>query len=303
MNFRIASCWFRPARTCHLGEGRVGDQLFAGVFSLSLLLMLVGCGTSRCAVGSRSASTGASPLSGSNHDPRQFDFKLDTFSFSNQLAWLYTYDAQGKWTTTTRKPRPPFTQHCFILARAVRQFFLNARFDPEQNIADEAVYRRLIREVLYTNPRRALPADEKIIIPGYSDLRSFSEAQEKLLKAESGAGWRSYVQRGHWRIVFPFSRRHQEQMAEQLVRELTQNAPVVVHVVRFPQLTINHAIALYSANVAPDGIDFLAYDPNRCDVPVHLQYDRSNRRFNFVANDYFPGGRVDVYEVYHRWNY
>ena len=79
--------------------------------------------------------------------------------------------------------------------------------------------------------------------------------------------------------------------------------PIVVHLVRFPQLTINHALVLFSANETKNEIQFAAYDPNRSDAPVSLKYNRATQTFLFGPNDYFPGGRVDVYEVYHRWDY
>jgi hypothetical protein len=234
---------------------------------------------------------------------RQFDFRTDTFSFSNQLVWAYEYDANGKWTTHRRQPRPTYTQHCFLLARLTRQFFRNATFTPNQPIADEATYRRLIRRLIASNPRKTLSENEKIIIPGYPDLRAFSQAQEKLLKAESGSGWRSYFQRGHWRVVIPFSRHGQERTAQQLLAHLEQSPPVVAHLVRFPQCTINHAVILFGSKQTEKEILFLSYDTNTPSEPITLTYDRATRTFLFAANDYFPGGRVDVYEVYHKWNY
>ena len=227
----------------------------------------------------------------------------DTFCFSNQLVWVYQYDTNGNWTTHRRQPRPTYTRHCFTLARLTKQFFRNANFDPNQPFADEATYRRLIRRVIASNPRNTPAASDKIIIPGYPDLRAFSHAQESLLKAENGGGWRSYFQRGHWRVVFPFSRRDQERAAQQLLAHLEQSPPVVVHLVRFPQLTINHAVVLFGTKQTDKEIVFLAYDPNTPAEPVILTYDRAARTFLLAANDYFPGGRVDVYEVYHKWDY
>jgi hypothetical protein len=34
-----------------------------------------------------------------------------------------------------------------------------------------------------------------------------------------------------------------------------------------------------------------------------LDYDRATKTFNFAGNDYWPGGRVDIYEVYRSWDY
>src|SRR6266446_832433 len=78
---------------------------------------------------------------------RKFDFQKDTFAYSNDLVWEYYFDAHGKWVYRRRHPQPDYTHHCFVVARSTRQFFLNARFDPGQPVADEPAYRRLIRKV------------------------------------------------------------------------------------------------------------------------------------------------------------
>jgi hypothetical protein len=189
------------------------------------------------------------------------------------------------------------------VARTVRQFFLNARFEPAQPKADDKTYRKLIRRVVASSPRHGMPEEKKIVFPGYADLRAFSQAHERLLKDECGGRWQSYVQRAHWRIVFPFTRHEQEKMEKQLVAHIEQNLPVVVHLVRFPQLTINHAILLFDAEQTEKEIRFTAYDPNRPESPKTINYDRASRTFEFEANEYFPGGRVDVYEVYCAWYY
>src|SRR6185503_208255 len=107
-----------------------------------------------------------------------------------------------------------------VVARAARQFFDNARFDPTAPVTNSSTYRHLIHEVLAHSPRHPLPPDQQIIIPGYSNLFDFSSAHEKLLKAECGGPWQSYFQRGHWRMIFPFSRAHQERSAEQLAAKI-----------------------------------------------------------------------------------
>lgn len=236
-------------------------------------------------------------------DPRRFDFQKDTFSFSNDLVWEYYYDSRGKWVSRRRHPQPDYTHHCFVVARTTRQFFLNARFEPSLPMAGESTYRRLIRQVASSNPRKALPEEKKILIPGYPDLRTFSKACEELLKQECGGAWQSYFQRGHWRMTFPVSHRHQEHMAAQLVEDLKPGAPLVVHVFCFPVLKINHALVLFGAIQDENQIRFQVYDPYNPDQSTELTYDRHKKEFTFPANDYFQGGRVKVYEVYYKWDY
>ena len=217
--------------------------------------------------------------------------------------WDYHFDEHGKWVSNPRRPKPDYTHHCFVVARSARQFFDFARFAPTQPVPDDATCRRLIRQVVSRSPERGPAGADKVVIPGYADLREFSQARGSLLKAECGGAWQSYVQHGHWRIMVPFSRGHQQRMSEQLLADLKQKRPPVVHLIRFPHLTINHALVLFDATETPGEIRFTAYDPNNPRTPVALIYDRSGRTFQFPANDYFPGGRVDVYEVYRDWRY
>ena len=231
-------------------------------------------------------------------DRRPFDFQRDTFSFPNELLWVYEYDANGKWTTRPRVPKPEYWQHCMLMAQGTKQFFYNVRFDAGRPAADRQTYRKLIGKVIRSNARRTLPENRKIVIPGYHDLREFSEAQESLLKDGLGGGWRSYFQRGHWRVVFPFTRSHQEQMAEHLLNELQSNQPRVVHLLRFPELSINHAVVFFAAQEDTQEIHFSLYDPNQPSTPRTIAYRKAARTFYFPANNYFPGGRLDVYEIY-----
>jgi hypothetical protein len=234
---------------------------------------------------------------------RPFDFQHDTFSYGNGLVWEYYYDDNGKWMHQRREPEPDYHHHCFVVARSARQFFQNARFDPALPVATEEEYRKLVERVVSIDPARTLSEEKKIVIPGYANLRAFSEEHEKILKAECGGAWRSYFQRGHWRVILPFSRGHQQRTAEQLVEDLKQNRPPVVHIICFPSLSINHALLLFDVKENEKTIDFFAYDPNRPDKPKMLTFDRASRTFNYPANDYFPGGDVDIYEIYRSWLY
>jgi len=101
------------------------------------------------------------------------------------------------------------------------------------------------RQVLSRNPRRASTAPERIVIPGCDGLRALSQAHEPLLKAECGAPWQSYFLRSHWRMVFPIGRRHQERIALQLQQRVSQGSLPMVHIFRFPRITINHGLLLY----------------------------------------------------------
>jgi hypothetical protein len=104
-------------------------------------------------------------------------------------------------------------------------------------------------------------------------------------------------------MLFPFSRDQQQHVAEMIQETLRQRGVAVVHLVRFPQLTINHAVLIFAADATPTTIDFSTYDPNEPGKPVVITFDRFTGTFQFPANSYFPGGRVDIYPIYDRWIY
>jgi hypothetical protein len=245
----------------------------------------------------------ATPESQSRVATRPFAFATDTFAFPNELVWVYFHDSKGQWTSREREPKPDYYHHCFVVARAARQFFYAARFDTNLPVADEETYRRLVRKVVDANPRKIRADKDRVVIPGFPDLRSFSMARESLLKSECGSAWESYFQRGHWRMVFPFSRGHQAATAEELVQAIEKNEAPVIHLARFPQLTINHAALVFECKEEPGQIQFTIYDPNYPAAPATLTFDKTNRRFTMPGNTYFEGGRVDIYQVYHRWCY
>ena len=250
-------------------------------FCFALLLLVAGCATS-------ATST-----------PRPFNFQTDTFSYSNQLVWEYRLDpSTGKAITSKREPPPTYTHHCFVMVRAARQFFDHAQFDP--SVPRATNYAPFVRKVIARSPRESSSDDdEKIVIPGYANLREFSRDHTELLQRKSGGAWQSYFQRGHWRMILPLTRGHQERTVERLLEDLQQNRPAIVHIVRFPSLAINHALLIYAAEEADQQIRFLAYDANNAETPVPLTYHRRERRFTLPPNSYFPrGGRVDVYRIF-----
>ena len=282
-----------PALTPALSPRRGGnewcDRLDPGAWVLLLALVLCGCAGSH----SHEASFA-----------RPFAFGEDTFAYRNDLLWVYYRDPDtGKFRHKPREPKPDYTHHCFPVARSARQFFQHARFDPAQPVADEAAYRKLIRRVVSTSPRTLLPEGERIVVPGYTNLFAFSRAQERLLKEECGGAWQSYFQRGHWRMIFPFSGRSQVKMVEQLRESIRQNRPPVVHIARFPSLTINHALVLFDVRETEAEVEFTAYDPYDPLKPSLLTFRKAERQFYYPANDYFFGGKADVYEIYCSWRY
>lgn len=235
---------------------------------------------------------------------RSFRFERDTFAYPHELVWRYHFDpVTGAMTTFKSDPPPTYYHRCFVLVRTVRQFFYHARFEPDQPLATPKTYQRLVREVVARDVRRASDETGRIVIPGYDGLRAFSQAHEPLLKTECGAAWESYFLRSHWRMIFRVSGRFSGKMAEKLKRSLTRRGVALVHLFRFPRITINHGVALYSFIESDTTIEFTAYDPNLPESPVALIYEKARRRFTFAPNIYWGGGELSVMEIYCDWPY
>ena len=232
----------------------------------------------------------------------RFEFARHTFAFENETVWEYLFDSKtGKTEFRKRVPRPPYSLRCFVLTRASRQFFYHVCFNPEAALADDETYRRLITQVMARNPRERCESAARIVIPGMGNLHEFSVAKEELLKATCGGAWQSYVVRSHWRMVFPISRAHQAGTAESLVASLRDNRPPIIHLVKFPALTVNHSMVLYSVERTDAGFAFQAYDPNNPLEPVPLNYDRETRQFILPPTRYWAGGHLNIIEIYRGW--
>src|SRR3954462_6488188 len=167
---------------CFKVPSRPRPRLFAGSMLLLFvhgILLLAGC-----------AGTPTQKRTAT----RPFQFGQDTFAYSNALTWHYEFDPEsGKTTHWKQKPAPDYTLHCFGGARAARQFFENAVFDPKAAPASEDSYRTAIHKIAHENPRLALA--HPVMSPGDANVYASSQAQEKVVKEEWGGAWQSYCQR------------------------------------------------------------------------------------------------------------
>jgi hypothetical protein len=231
-------------------------------------------------------------------EPAPFAFVDDTFSWVNELIWTYRFDAEGRLLQARRETPTEFGQRCAVMVRAVRQFFVHARFDPGAPRLERDAYDALVQRVLARDPRRKRAAPDPIAIPGYASLRAFSADHEDLLKRAVGGPWRSYVQRGNWRMIYPFLRGQQRATAETLVERVRGGELPIVHVVRYPRISINHTVLVFDTEESPEEIRFAFYDPNEARHPLELHYDRALRTFHYPRTPYFGGGPVRVYEIY-----
>ncbi len=256
------------------------------VRSILVLVLALAAG---CARRAPTAATPAPP----------FRFATDTFAFANETAREYEIDAAtGAMRWHDRDPTPDFILRCGNMVSAARTFHLQARFAPDAPRVDDATYATLMRAVIARDPRRTTAAPDPVVIPGYPDLRTFSAAHEAAMKVALLGPWQSYLQRGNWRMIFPFTIAHQRHEAESMAAAVRAGTTPIVHIVVFPGSTLNHLLLVYAVEETPAEIRFTAYDPNRADAPLIFRWDRGDRVFHYPRTDYFGGGPVRGYVVY-----
>ena len=119
-----------------------------------------------------------------------FSFSTDTFAFRNDIR--------------ARNPHRDdlYANYCFVLARGLRQFFAYARFEPFAPRLSSEEYAERVRRLGTHAPWDPVPPpDDRIVIPGYADLREFSRAQEAAVKAGLGGRFWTMVNWTNWRLT------------------------------------------------------------------------------------------------------
>ena len=228
---------------------------------------------------------------------RTFDFQKDTFAFENQTYFDYKPVSETVIEISRRHGRvPDFSRHCFQMVRAVLQFYRFAEFRPDLPKPSESEYREIVRTISRI-PAWSSGPREKIVVPGYSDLHSFSLGEKLLIQKNLGLWWPSYCRIGNWRIVFPVPRSGQERLAATLRKELDQGQIDAVYITRMKP--INHCLIVYHYTAEADGdIVFDVYDVNQPGKLVHLTYRASDRSFYFDKTWYYPGGLVSALSLF-----
>ncbi|MGH7334580.1 MAG: hypothetical protein ACREKS_17920 [Candidatus Rokuibacteriota bacterium] len=217
-----------------------------------------------------------------------FTFATDTFDFRNEIR--------------ERNPGVDnlYANYCFVLAKGLRQFFAFARFDPTAPRLDHEGYVRRSHEVLARSPwAEAVPADDRITIPGYANLRDFSRGEEQALKTALGPRFWTMVHWTNWRVTLPVTRGHQARVAHEIMRELQDGRLAQLLVTNWPKPELNHTVVAYQFRDTPDGIEFTVWDPNDPSTPNRLTFDRPQQRFVATSLYATERGIIRVFRMYY----
>lgn len=219
-----------------------------------------------------------------------FAFAADTFAFPNEIR--------------ARHPDDPdlYANYCFVLARGLRQFFVNARFDPAAPRVEHDEYVRRVREVVARAPwLEPLPPDERVVIPGYANLRDFSRAEETAVKEGLGGRFWTMMHWTNWRVAFWVTADHQASVAREAVEELAAGRLVQLLVTNLPKIELNHTVVAYAYRDTPAGIEFSVWDPNDTSGPGIVLYERDERRFWASRLYDTEPGPIRAFRMYYSW--
>ena len=229
--------------------------------------------------------------------PRPFAYPGDTFAFKNETKWNYV---GGTPQAETRdQTQREYTGRCMVLARASVQFWKFARFDPGSAPLppDELAHR--IREVCSRSVwLPALAPPDRIVIPGYANLREASVKMAPVFQANIGFGWPFYFRAGNIVIATWVTRALEDRLNGEIYHDLQMRTPTIIWAYRFPSLKMNHVVVVYSCRRDAGGYHYLVYDTNYRDACKHLDYDPKTRTFSYEPVYYFKGGPVTVRSIY-----
>lgn len=238
----------------------------------------------------------------SNTTASGFRFNQDTLGFTNSTVFAYAGGQKSLRKEEAEKERP-YTRRCFVMSRTALQFYKFARFDPRSAPLDDKALAARLRLIASQPPwYPALSPNERIVFPGYANLRALSKAHAETFQENIGLGWPTYARIGNFRMFFRRDDdRYQERTHENLNAALARGEFFVAYLSDYPHFRINHAVLVYARKPArqPGGIErYLAYDPNHADAPRELKWSPTMKIFNYEKDEEFVGGFTRVYQVY-----
>jgi hypothetical protein len=219
-----------------------------------------------------------------------FAFASDTFAFPNDIR--------------ARHPDRDdlYANYCFVLARGLRQFFAFARFAPEARRLDPDAYVERVRAITARPPWQApSPADDRVVIPGYANLREFSRAEEAAVKAGLGGRFWTLMHWTNWRVTAPVTREQQATVARAVMDELRAGRLVQLLVTNWPKPELNHTVVAYAYRPGARGVEFVVWDPNDPGEPGVMTFDTEASRFRATALYDTEPGLIRAFRMHYSW--
>jgi hypothetical protein len=235
-----------------------------------------------------------------------FSFERDTFAFQNATVLKYKNGVPFlRARSNSDDPPNLYTRHCFVMTRTAMQFRKFARFDPHGAPLNDQELAARLRQVTHHSAWRApLPENQRVVFPGYANLREMSKAREKVLKENIGDGFVTYFRPSNSRMFYEHGRTYQERTHANLDGALARGDLFIGYLSTYPKLSINHAVLIYTRKPGRSASNiehYLVYDPNHAEAPRELLWSPRERAFSYQKDIDFIGGFVRVYQAYGSW--
>src|SRR5207244_6223321 len=121
---------------------------------------------------------------------------------------------------------------------------------PLDNNQLRASIRAVSRHFAWQEP---LPENERIVFPGYANLRQMSNARAEVFKENIGSGFITYFRPSNGRMFFQHSRKYQDRTHANLDAALSRGDLFVGYLSTYLKLIINHAVLVYAREKLPPG--------------------------------------------------
>ena len=201
--------------------------------------------------------------------PRAFDFATDTLA----VRAPQPTPQEEKESLSD----PALRGH--VDAHVARQFFLHARFEPTQKPPGTETRITLVRQVLKREAHETVRDDQRVVIPGYANLRAFSRLQGHLLRAESWLVCRCENRASLLTKAFGGGS-DKDAAVNELVSSIAANRPTLVRLYRHHALQYNRSLLVFDSHAGEGQVCLTAYDPAAPQHPVELTYNRVSRSFS-----------------------
>ena len=231
-----------------------------------------------------------------------FNYQRDTLSFANWT--VFTYE-NGHIVSHKNQFGHHYSRRCFVMTRTVEQFYKFACFEPTAPRVNDRELTKRIRDITRRQPwHYPLPAEKRVFIPGYTNLRELSQDRTDLMQRNIGLGWVVYLRLGNARMFYEHSKKYQEKTHDELEQTLARGEFFIAYLSDYPIMHINHSVLVYKHDrpQSADGTDYyLVYDPNHAEAPRELTWSRRDSAFSYQKDIDFVGGFVRVYQAYGKW--
>ena len=200
--------------------------------------------------------------------PRAFDFATDTLALP--VPEPAGFEQKESLSDSALRGH--------VDAHVARQFFLHARFEPAQPPPTTEARIALVREVLKRDPTKPSAEAQRVVVPGYANLREFSRLQGHLLRAES---WIVCQHENHASLVTKAfgGNSGKDAAVTELLTSTTANRPALVRLYLHHALRYNRSLLVFSSQAADGEVRFTAYDPAAPKQPVQLTFNRVSHAF------------------------